>query len=122
MGPDGKLCLVMARGSNYTIEYPAGHILYQSSVWIGDVRISRDGRRVDPMAWSRDAQCADLECAHNLRPGRIAEDFSYVLNEGRGPSGEELLSCGANPRWMVQGSSRSESHVCLLSPCAVKAV
>jgi eukaryotic-like serine/threonine-protein kinase len=46
IGPDGKLCLVTARGSNYTIEYPAGHILYQSSAWIGDVRISRDGRRV----------------------------------------------------------------------------
>lgn len=45
-GPDGRLCVVTARGSNYSIEYPAGHVLYRSLAWFSDVRVSRDGRHV----------------------------------------------------------------------------
>src|SRR5579875_2775388 len=45
-GPNGSLCLVSASGLTYTIQYPAGHELYQSSQWIGDLRVSPDGAYV----------------------------------------------------------------------------
>lgn len=46
MGPNGKLCLLTARGSTYTVEYPPGHAIYQSSAWIDDLRLSPDGKHV----------------------------------------------------------------------------
>lgn len=42
-GPNGRLCLLSAAGAIYTVEYPAGHKIYQSSSWIDNVRVSPDG-------------------------------------------------------------------------------
>lgn len=45
-GPDGSLCLLSAVGSTYTIQYPRGHILYRSSQWISNLRVSPNGAYV----------------------------------------------------------------------------
>lgn len=45
-GPNASLALLTAVGSTYTVEYPRGHKLYQSSQWISDLRVSPDGSHV----------------------------------------------------------------------------
>jgi DNA-binding winged helix-turn-helix (wHTH) protein len=45
-GPNGSLCLLTASGTTYTIQYPPGHKLYQSSQWISDLRVSPNGGQV----------------------------------------------------------------------------
>lgn len=45
-GPNGSLCLLTATGATYTVQYPPGHKLYQSSQWISDLRISPNGRQI----------------------------------------------------------------------------
>jgi eukaryotic-like serine/threonine-protein kinase len=42
----GRLCLLTALGPTFTIEYPPGHKLYQSSHWIDDMRVSPSGEQV----------------------------------------------------------------------------
>jgi len=45
--PDGRsLALVRSVGGRYRLEYPEGTVLYESSGWISDARVSPDGQRV----------------------------------------------------------------------------
>src|SRR5437870_5019999 len=46
-GPDGEtLAVLRAEKGKYVLEYPAGHILYETPGWISYMRISPDGNRV----------------------------------------------------------------------------
>src|SRR6266566_3242012 len=46
-GPDGEtLAVVRAERGKNVLEYPAGHVLYETSGWISYMRISPDGNRV----------------------------------------------------------------------------
>src|SRR5207249_3384445 len=45
--PDGEtLAVVRAEKGKYVLEYPAGHVLYETPGWISYMRISPDGNRV----------------------------------------------------------------------------
>ena len=45
--PDGRsLALVRSVAGRYRLEYPAGTVLYETSGWISDARVSPDGQTV----------------------------------------------------------------------------
>jgi eukaryotic-like serine/threonine-protein kinase len=92
-GPDGKLCLVTARGSTYTIEYPAGHVLYRTAAWIGDVRVSRDGRRVafteHPVLHDDGGQVAVVDAANGSKRV-LSAGWASVVGIAWSASGTEV--------------------------------
>lgn len=45
-GPDGELAVVHYADGRYRIEYPLGHVLYQSDAWISHVRFSPQGDKI----------------------------------------------------------------------------
>jgi dipeptidyl aminopeptidase/acylaminoacyl peptidase len=46
-GPDGTtLAVVTDQGGSYRLEYPIGNVLYRTTGWIGQPRVSADGNRI----------------------------------------------------------------------------
>ncbi len=44
--PNGELAVVHQVGGQNRLEYPTGHVLYQSSGWISHIRFSPDGQKI----------------------------------------------------------------------------
>ncbi len=91
--PDGSnLAVVHEANHSNQLEYPIGHILFKTSGWISDPRISPDGRRIaflededrgDDRGW---VAVVDL----SGRRARISEEWSSAQGLAWSPDGKEV--------------------------------
>jgi len=93
--PDGKDFAVVRYVRErhiYTLEYPAGKVLYETPGWVSDPRFSRDGRRIaflDHPSFGDDQGFASVI---DLEGHRIRLSGSYASTQGLAwsPNGDEI--------------------------------
>ncbi len=97
--PDGRtLALVRYRDGRCVLEYPAGRVVVETTDWLGQVRVSPDGRKV---AFGRhhrtgegeaDLCVADADGTLHL----LASDLTNLSGLAWSPSGDEVWFSGIN--------------------------
>jgi eukaryotic-like serine/threonine-protein kinase len=91
--PDGEtLALARRVGDSVTIEYPPGKVLYKSSGWVSDVRVSPDGNTVafidHPVVYDSFGSIAMVDRAG--KKTTLSGEFSSALGLAWLPSGKEI--------------------------------
>ena len=97
--PDAKqLAVVVTRGSSQRVEFPIGHVLFQSSAtgWPGETRVSPRGDQiafVDHPYFGDDGSVAVLDL--NGRKKTISSQYTSLQGLAWSPKGEEVWYTGA---------------------------
>ena len=89
--PDGgSLAIVRSAGGKMRLEYPAGHLLYETGGWIGNPRVSPDGNRVafidHPTLNDDGGSVAAVDRDGRLQ--RLSEPFASAEGLAWSPGGE----------------------------------
>ncbi len=111
-GPEGEL-LVVSAAERRRIEYPIGQLLYTSSGWLSEPRVSRDGTRVavleHPVA--ADDRGSLIVVDRQGRVETVVSDWSSLQGLAFGPDGREIWFTGtekgyARSLWAVRPGGR----------------
>jgi eukaryotic-like serine/threonine-protein kinase len=91
--PDGKQLAVVHRiGSQNTLEFPIGNVLYQTQGWIGDPRVSPDGHRVafldHPVVSDDEGSVAVVDLSG--KKTTLTENWVSIRGLAWSPSGKEV--------------------------------
>ena len=96
--PDGKSLAIVhdVKGRN-TLEYPQGRMLYQSSGWIGNVRIAPDGKHIAFAEHPVDPDPSGMISVVDLQGRRsiLSSNWSDVEGLAWTPSGREVWFSGS---------------------------
>jgi Tol biopolymer transport system component len=95
--PDGQVLAVVRRVSGEDrLEMPPGHVLVKTSGWLGDIRVSPDGRRVafteHSVVGDTRGSVAVVEAAGRKRP--LTGEFAGVQGLAWSPNGREVWFSG----------------------------
>lgn len=99
--PDGRgLAITRYAKERCRIEYPSGHLLVETTDWIGSVSVSRDGRRV---AYSRHTYPGDsagdlLVTDAQGETRALASGMSSITGVEWSPTGDEVWFSGVDER------------------------
>jgi hypothetical protein len=100
-GPDGTVAMVRKVASRYRLEYPEGHVLYDSADGINSPRVSRNGDQV--AFWA--VESGDFAVAVVSRAGAKRTLAGGWGGVGRylvwSPSGEEVWFSAAEPKAFI---------------------
>jgi Tol biopolymer transport system component len=91
--PDGESLAVARQANNHVrIEYPPGKVLYETSGWVSDVRVSPDGNKVafidHPAGWDSFGSVDIVDRAG--KKTTLSGDYSSALGLAWHPSGKEI--------------------------------
>src|SRR5271165_1956218 len=93
--PDGKDFLVVRfipERHVYTLEYPLGKILYETTGWVSDPRFSRDGKRIafldHPIFGDDQGYAAVVDLENHYK--RLSESFTSAQGLTWSPKGDEI--------------------------------
>jgi DNA-binding winged helix-turn-helix (wHTH) protein/Tol biopolymer transport system component len=96
--PDGsKLAVIHYLGDVCRLEYPIGHVVYQTSggAWLSNLRISPDGSRIafleHPLTNDDTGHAAAIEVGGQNAKTVLSKDFYGIVGLAWKPSGRELL-------------------------------
>ncbi len=103
--PSGEeLAIVRIEGSISRLEYPPGRVLYETDGWLGDLRFSRDGKRIafaeHPHVGDNRGFVAVAELEGNA--ARLGEVWSTLEGVEWSPNGDEIWFTAGE-----QGTSRA---------------
>jgi Tol biopolymer transport system component len=102
--PDGKQFAVSRQvGDKFQLEYPAGKVLYSSTGYVSDVRISRDGDRIAFTDHQLFNDNRGVVCVVDLSGDRkvLTPEYAIVAGVAWSPDGKEIWytasDSGSNP-------------------------
>jgi hypothetical protein len=98
--PDGRLAIVRRAGNRTRLEFPAGHVLYETDGWISHPRFSHDGTRIAFFDHPQDGDDRGAVAIVDLR-GRLRR----LTTVGGGETG---LAWGPHDREIWFASNRDE--------------
>jgi hypothetical protein len=96
-GPDGQMAIVRKTGGNFLLEYPLGNVLYQTSGYVSDIRISPDGKQVaflDHQWWLDDRGWLKVVDASG-QVATISDEYWAIEGLAWTPDGQEILFSGS---------------------------
>jgi eukaryotic-like serine/threonine-protein kinase len=98
--PDGDaLVITRLTGNNCRLEYPPGHLLYETSGWVSHPRISPDGKSIaffdHPLPGDNRGAVALLDLAHG-RTKKLSDGWAALMGLAWSPSGKEVWFSGSN--------------------------
>ena len=111
-----QLAVVHEAGGMNRLELPAGTVLYQTSGWIGDARVSPDGEQValieHPVMFSEAGAVALIDRSGHKRA--LTSDFASARGLAWSPSGDEVWFTGGasgSSRWLRAVSRSGRQRV-----------
>jgi Tol biopolymer transport system component len=108
--PSGGLAVVRSVAGRNRLEHPIGTVLFETSGWVSDPRVSPSGDRiafVDHPVWGDDGgNVAVVDLAGNVR--RLTRDWNSLQGLAWSPRGDEVWFTGTR-----QGAARALNAVAL---------
>ena len=96
-GPGGQLAIVRKVGGGDLLEYPIGNVLYQTSGYVSDIRISPDGTKVaflDHQWWMDDrGRLKMVDAAGQVTT--LSDEYWAIEGVAWAPDGLEILFAGS---------------------------
>ena len=97
--PDGRsLALVRSVGGRYRLEYPEGTVLYETSGWISDARVSHDGQTVafmdHPLVGDDRGTVATVD--KSRKKTTLSEEYAAEVGLAWAPGGKEIWFTAAD--------------------------
>ena len=96
-GPTGELAVVRPAGDKTRLEYPMGHVVYETGGWISHPRVSRDGKQVafldHPDIGDDHGMVAVVDASGKKR--NLTEDFPTAEGLAWSPKGDEIWYAAA---------------------------
>ena len=95
-GPDGGMAIVRRVGGMHRLEYPIDTVLYETSGYVSDIRISPDGTRVAFLdhQWVRDDRGRLKTVDASRQVTTLSEEFWAIEGVVWAPDGQDILFSG----------------------------
>ncbi|MBL0218044.1 MAG: serine/threonine-protein kinase [Myxococcales bacterium] len=127
LGVDGRFAIVRVAALQWQIEWPIGKVVYKTSGWIGQPRISPDGTRLAFIAHSHpedDGGTVDVIGADGTHVIVSQHDFLSIQGLAWAPSGRDLLftaaSTGATRELRSVPADGGQDHLVYRAPTTLR--